>query len=82
MTCGRRKSGFTEPRALVALGVAVAAPAAFVLVEAGAAHPMVPLEMFRDRTVVNPVIGLPMMIASMVALTALPATAGHEPEGE
>ncbi|MEU6556428.1 MFS transporter [Streptomyces sp. NPDC046915] len=55
--------GFTAPHVLLALGVAVAALAAFLLIEARAPHPMLPLEMFRDRTVVIAVVvGFTFMI--------------------
>ncbi|MFI2207481.1 DHA2 family efflux MFS transporter permease subunit [Streptomyces sp. NPDC020192] len=55
--------GFTSPRVLVALGVAVAALTAFLPIEARAAHPMLPLEMFRNRTVVIAVVvGFTFMI--------------------
>lgn len=48
-------AGFTAPRVAVALCVAVAGLAAFVAVEARAAHPMVPLRLFRSRNVSVPV---------------------------
>jgi MFS transporter, DHA2 family, methylenomycin A resistance protein len=41
--------GFTAPRVLTALAVAVLALAAFVAAQARGAHPMVPLELFRHR---------------------------------
>jgi DHA2 family methylenomycin A resistance protein-like MFS transporter len=44
-------AGFTAPRVLVAFGVAVVALAAFLIAEARGAHPMVPLDLFRSRTV-------------------------------
>jgi MFS transporter, DHA2 family, methylenomycin A resistance protein len=43
--------GFGAPRVIVAFVVAVAALAMFLLVQARGAHPMVPLELFRSRTV-------------------------------
>jgi MFS family permease len=43
--------GFTAPRVLAALAVAVLALAAFLAAQARGAHPMVPLELFRSRTV-------------------------------
>jgi DHA2 family methylenomycin A resistance protein-like MFS transporter len=43
--------GFTAPRVITAFAVAVAALAAFLVVEARVAHPMVPLELFRSRNV-------------------------------
>ncbi|MEV6398980.1 MFS transporter [Streptomyces sp. NPDC051907] len=45
------ESGFGEPVVLGCLGLAAAATAAFVLVEARTAAPMVPLDLFRSRTV-------------------------------
>jgi len=44
-------AGFTAPRVLLAFAVAVAAVAAFLLAQARGAHPMVPLDLFRSRTV-------------------------------
>jgi len=44
--------GFTSPTALGAMGVAVLALAAFIVVEARISRPMVPLTLFRSRTVV------------------------------
>jgi MFS transporter, DHA2 family, methylenomycin A resistance protein len=43
--------GFTAPRVVTALAVAVVALAAFLVAEARVAHPMVPLELFRSRNV-------------------------------
>ncbi|MFI5963886.1 MFS transporter [Streptomyces asoensis] len=45
-------AGFTAPRVLAALGVAVVALAAFVTAQAKVARPMVPLTLFRSPTVV------------------------------
>ncbi|MER8001636.1 MFS transporter [Streptomyces sp. NPDC095613] len=45
-------AGFTAPQVLLALGIAVAALAAFVTAQAKVAHPMVPLTLFRSPTVV------------------------------
>lgn len=44
--------GFAAPRVMIALGTAVVALAAFVISQARAAHPMVPLDLFRSRNVV------------------------------
>jgi MFS transporter, DHA2 family, methylenomycin A resistance protein len=44
--------GFGAPEVLTALAVAVTALAAFIAVQAREAHPMVPLDLFRSRTVV------------------------------
>jgi DHA2 family methylenomycin A resistance protein-like MFS transporter len=44
-------AGFGAPRVLVALAVAVVALAAFLVIEARGAHPMMPLGLFRARTV-------------------------------
>ena len=44
-------AGFTAPRVLTAFTVAVLALAAFLVVQARGAHPMVPLDLFRSRTV-------------------------------
>ncbi|MFI6359361.1 MFS transporter [Streptomyces sp. NPDC050743] len=55
--------GFTAPRVIVALAVAVLGLTGFLAVEARTAHPMVPLEMFRDRTMVIAVtVGFTFMI--------------------
>ena len=45
-------AGLTAPRVLAAFAVAVAGLAAFLAVQARGAHPMMPLELFRSRTVV------------------------------
>jgi MFS transporter, DHA2 family, methylenomycin A resistance protein len=51
-------AGVTSPRVLVAFAVAVVALAAFVLLQARGRHPMVPLDLFRSRTVsVTVVVG-------------------------
>jgi MFS transporter, DHA2 family, methylenomycin A resistance protein len=51
-------AGVTSPRVLVAFTVAVVALAAFVLLQARGRHPMVPLDLFRSRTVsVTVVVG-------------------------
>jgi MFS transporter, DHA2 family, methylenomycin A resistance protein len=44
-------AGFTAPRVVAAFAVAVLALAAFLAAQARGAHPMVPLELFRHRTV-------------------------------
>jgi MFS transporter, DHA2 family, methylenomycin A resistance protein len=44
-------TGFTAPRVLFAFAVAILALAAFLAAQARGAHPMVPLELFRTRTV-------------------------------
>ncbi|MEW2417525.1 MFS transporter [Streptomyces sp. NPDC046866] len=46
------EAGFTAPKVLLSLAVAVVALAAFVLAQAKGAHPMVPLSLFRSKTVV------------------------------
>jgi MFS transporter, DHA2 family, methylenomycin A resistance protein len=43
--------GFAVPRVVIALAVAVLALTAFLVLQALGAHPMVPLELFRSRTV-------------------------------
>jgi MFS family permease len=48
--------GFAAPRVLAALTVAVLALVAFVVVQARGAHPMVPLDLFRSRTVTVAVV--------------------------
>jgi MFS transporter, DHA2 family, methylenomycin A resistance protein len=45
-------AGLGAPRVLAAFGVAVAGLAVFLAVQARGAHPMVPLDLFRSRTVV------------------------------
>ncbi|MGW5431664.1 MFS transporter [Streptomyces sp. NPDC004059] len=55
--------GFTAPRVIVALAVAVLGLTGFLAVEARSAHPMVPLEMFRNRTMVIAVtVGFTFMV--------------------
>ena len=55
--------GFTAPRVIVALTVAALGLTGFLAVEARSAHPMVPLEMFRDRTMVIAVtVGFTFMV--------------------
>jgi len=44
-------AGFTAPRVVAAFVVAVVALVVFLVVQARGAHPMVPLELFRSRTV-------------------------------
>jgi EmrB/QacA subfamily drug resistance transporter len=44
-------AGFTAPRVVTAFAVAVVALATFLAAEAHRAHPMVPLDLFRNRTV-------------------------------
>jgi DHA2 family methylenomycin A resistance protein-like MFS transporter len=44
-------AGFTAPQVLAAFAVAAAALAAFVVAQAHGAHPMVPMDLFRSRTV-------------------------------
>jgi EmrB/QacA subfamily drug resistance transporter len=44
-------AGLTAPQVLAAFAVAAAALAAFVVAQARGAHPMVPLDLFRSRTV-------------------------------
>jgi MFS transporter, DHA2 family, methylenomycin A resistance protein len=55
--------GFGAPQALGSLSVAVVALAAFLLIQARGAHPMVPLELFRSRAVVVSVsVGFAFMV--------------------
>lgn len=49
--------GFGTPRVLLALGVAVLALVVFLASQARGKHPMVPLDMFRSRGVVIPLLG-------------------------
>jgi MFS transporter, DHA2 family, methylenomycin A resistance protein len=56
-------AGITAPRVLAAFAVAVAALAAFVLLQARSEHPMLPLTLFRSRAVsVSVVIGFAFMV--------------------
>jgi MFS transporter, DHA2 family, methylenomycin A resistance protein len=56
-------TGFTAPRVLFAFAVAALALAAFLAAQARGAHPMVPLELFRSRTVsVAVVIGFAFIV--------------------
>ena len=55
--------GFAAPRVVTAFAVAVVALAAFVVVEARVAHPMIPLELFRSRNVsVANVVGFAFIV--------------------
>jgi MFS transporter, DHA2 family, methylenomycin A resistance protein len=49
-------AGFTAPRVLAAFTIAVVALVAFVLAQARGAHPMVPLDLFRSRSVTVAVV--------------------------
>ncbi|MEU8686884.1 MFS transporter [Streptomyces sp. NPDC048665] len=49
--------GFATARVLVALALAAVALAVFLMAQARGQHPMVPLDLFRSRTVVIPLIG-------------------------
>ena len=62
-------AGFTAPRVVAALTVAAAALAAFVAAQTRVAHPMMPLDLFRSRTVV---ITLAIGFAFMVGYYRLP----------
>jgi EmrB/QacA subfamily drug resistance transporter len=56
-------AGVTSPRVLAAFAVAVVALAAFILLQARGRHPMLPLSLFRSRTVsVSVVIGFAFMV--------------------
>ncbi len=48
--------GFAAPRVVAAFAVAVLALAVFLAAQAGGAHPMVPLDLFRSRTVTVAVV--------------------------
>jgi MFS transporter, DHA2 family, methylenomycin A resistance protein len=50
------ENGFGEPVVLGCLGLAAVAMAAFVMIEARTAAPMVPLDLFRSRTVTGSVV--------------------------
>ncbi|MGY0064223.1 MFS transporter [Streptomyces sp. LZ34] len=63
------EAGLTAPQVLGALGLAVVAFAAFVWAQAKGAHPMVPLELFRSKTVV---IATGIGFAFMVGFYGLP----------
>ena len=45
------ENGFGEPLVLGCLGLAAVATAAFIMIEARTAAPIVPLDLFRSRTV-------------------------------
>ncbi|MFE4821369.1 DUF2255 family protein [Streptomyces sp. NPDC056704] len=49
--------GFGAPRVLIALGLAVLALIVFLTTQARGRHPMVPLNLFRSRGVVVPLLG-------------------------
>ena len=56
-------AGITAPRVLVAFAAAVAAVATFIAVQARGRHPMLPLSLFRSRTVsVSVVVGFAFMV--------------------
>ncbi|MBV6756661.1 MFS transporter [Rhodococcus opacus] len=61
--------GFADERVLASLGVAAAALIAFVAVQTRVKHPMVPLDLFRSRTVI---ITLATGFAFMVGYFGLP----------
>ncbi len=79
--------GFTVPAVVAAFAVAVAALVAFVAVQARGAHPMVPLGLFRSRTVSVPVAvgfafivgyyGLPFVMSLYLQQGAGPVPAGR-----
>ncbi|MET8982618.1 MFS transporter [Streptomyces sp. NPDC004539] len=62
-------AGFTAPQVLASLGIAVVALIAFVTAQAKVAHPMVPLTLFRSRTVV---VATGIGFAFMVGFYGLP----------
>ena len=56
-------AGFTTPRVIAAFAVAAAALAAFLIAQARGHHPMMPLDLFRSRTVsVAVVIGFAFIV--------------------
>jgi EmrB/QacA subfamily drug resistance transporter len=61
--------GFTAPQVMAAFCVAVVALAGFVVVEARAAHPMVPLRLFRSR---NVAVSVAVGFAFVVGFYGLP----------
>jgi EmrB/QacA subfamily drug resistance transporter len=63
------QAGFAAPRVLIALAVAVASFAAFLVAQARVAHPMVPLDLFRSATVT---IAVAIGFAFMVGFYGLP----------
>jgi hypothetical protein len=62
-------AGFATPRVPAVLAVAAIAGAVFVAAQAQVSHPMVPLELFRSRTVV---ITVATGFAFMVGYDGLP----------
>ncbi|WP_436851144.1 MFS transporter [Streptomyces asoensis] len=62
-------AGFTAPQVLIALGLAIAALAAFITAQAKGAHPMVPLTLFRSPTMV---VATGIGFAFMVGFYGLP----------
>lgn len=62
-------AGFTAPRVLAAFAVAVAGLAAFGVTQARGRHPMVPLDLFRSRTVT---VAVATGFAFMVGYYGLP----------
>ncbi len=63
------EAGVTDPAVLTAFGVAVLALAAFIRTERAAVHPMMPLDLFRSRTVTITVVS---GFAFMVGYYGLP----------
>ncbi|MFJ4122164.1 MFS transporter [[Kitasatospora] papulosa] len=63
------EAGFTSPKVIISLLMAVAALAAFLTAQARLAHPMVPMSLFRSRTVV---IATGIGFAFMVGFYGLP----------
>ncbi|MER7689796.1 MFS transporter [Streptomyces sp. NPDC097610] len=62
-------AGITAPQVLVSLGVAIVALAGFVTAQAKVTHPMVPLALFRSRTVL---VATGIGFAFMVGFYGLP----------
>jgi len=71
-------AGWDSPRTITLFAVAVALLAAFVFVEARAKAPLMPLRIFRSRTLVAANVGLGFAAASIYAMSFVLALYGQE----
>jgi EmrB/QacA subfamily drug resistance transporter len=71
-------AGWGSPRTVALFGVSAALLAAFVAIEARAAAPLMPLRIFRSRTLVAANVGLGFAAASIYAMSFVLALYGQE----
>src|SRR5204862_1462799 len=71
-------AGWGSPRTVALFGVAAGLLAAFVAIEARAAAPLMPLRIFRSRTLVAANVGLGFAAASLHAMSFVLALYGQE----